>query len=426
MSSASPANLIGQQQTAGQFNVVEKASSFGSTAALVDQQQSAVSSSIIEGPTYSASPASLIDQQQTAGPSSAVEDQLRKQIAGSEDEIRHLKLNQDPNIEAVKYTLLCEELAQLREKTLDLRVELQVAQEGQRLLEGKLKKHLALESEHEKCKTMIQKAIENLSLGLGLSNGESANLRLSAGVTADASLPQRQSVSRLALEKACGTPSALQIGNETHPSGFLSGNSGGSPVQANIFGQSPIRPSTAQYLFVPPGASQTSQPHSPMPPFLVSTPSAFLPQLTFGDPEPRKRFRISYNKGTVSFSFPGFYNGEEQSFEEARLRRYEFYKHPELSELFGTSKAFTPRTLFNGSPLPLGQSFFQQSNKRKIGNEMGGWEGQPPRSVDTAGASSEGFRNRAKPEGDATTNVTSAIKDTGKHHARDELSASSH
>ncbi len=268
MSSAFPANLIGQQQTAGQFNAVEKATSFGS-------------------------PASLIDQQQTAGPSSAVEDQLRKQIAGLEDEISHLKLSQDPKLEVVKYTLLREERAQLREKTLNLRVELQVAQEGQRLLEGKLKKHLALESEHENCKTMMQKAIENLSLGLGLSNGESANLGPSTGVTAGASLPQRQSVSRLALEKACGTPSALQIGNETHPSGFLSGNSGGSPVQANTFGQPPIRSSTAQHLFVPPGASQTSQPHSPMPPFLVSTPLAFLPQLKepaasmFGDPEPK-------------------------------------------------------------------------------------------------------------------------------------------
>ncbi len=267
----------------------------------------------------------------------------------------------------MKYTLLCEELAQLREKTLDLRVELQVAQEGQRLLEGKLKKHLALESEHEKCKTMMQKAIENLSLGLGLSNGESANLGLSAGVTAGASLPQRQSVSRLALEKAYGTPSALQIGNETHPSGFLSGSSGGSPVQANIFGQPPIRSSTAQHLFVPPGASQTSQPYSPMPPFLGSTPSALLPQLMFGDPEPNKKIQIKCDEGMVLLSTPGFCNGEEQSFEEARLRRYEFYKLPKLSEPFGTSKAFTPCTLFNGSPLPPGQSFFQQSNKRKIG-----------------------------------------------------------
>lgn len=122
------------------------------------------------------------------------------------------------------------------------------------------------------------------------------------------------------------------------------------------------------------------------------------------------------------FSTPSFYNGEEQSFEKARLRRYEFYKHPKLAEPFGTSKAFTPSTLFNGSPLPPGQNFFQQSNKRKIGNEMGGWEGQPPRSVDTAGASSEGFLNQQGRKG----NVTSAIKDTGKHHARDEVFASSH
>ena len=346
----------------------------------------------------------MIDQQQIAGSSSAVEDQLRKQIAGLEDEIRHLKLSQDSKFEALKYTLLREELAQLHEKNLNLRVELQVAQEGQRLLVGKLKKNLALEREHEKCKKMMQKAIENLSLGLGLLNGESANLGPSTGVTAGESLPQRQSVNGLALEKACSTPSALQISNETHPSGFLSGNSEGSPAQAKIFGQPPIRSSSAQHLLVPPGASQTSQPHSPMPPFLSSTPSAFLPQLMFGDPEPKKRMRMIGEETVQLFSTPGFCHGEEQSFEEARLRRYEFYKHPKLLGPFGTSKAFTPCTLFNGCPLPPGQNFSQQSNKRKIGNGIGDWDEKAPRSVDTVAASSEGDHNPARPEGERGVN----------------------
>ncbi|KAF6239057.1 hypothetical protein HO173_002929 [Letharia columbiana] len=66
---------------------------------------------------FSAFPAALIDPQQTVGPSSAVEDQLRKQIAGLEDEVRQPKLNQDPHFEAVKYyALLQEELDQLRER----------------------------------------------------------------------------------------------------------------------------------------------------------------------------------------------------------------------------------------------------------------------------------------------------------------------
>ena len=34
--------------------------------------------------------------------------------------------------------------------------------------------------------------------------------------------------------------------------------------------------------------------------------------------------------------------------------------------------------------------------------------------MDTAGASSEDFLNLEKPEGDATVNVTSASKDTGR------------
>ena len=122
-SSASPAALNDQQQSAESPNVVE---SSASSAALNNQQQSAESPSVVES---SACPAALKDRDGTVGSSSAVEDELREQIAGLKDDIRELKLKQDLKPEAVKHKLLQEEVAQLREKNPDLRVELQVAQE---------------------------------------------------------------------------------------------------------------------------------------------------------------------------------------------------------------------------------------------------------------------------------------------------------
>lgn len=170
---------------------------------------------------FSTSPAALIDPQQTVGPSSAVEDQPRKQIAGLEDEVRQPKLNQDPHCEAVKYALLQEELDQFRERNLNLHVGLQVAQEYRQLLKERHEKHHALASEHERCKKLMQKAIENLSTGFDLSTREPANLGLTVeGVAPDASLLPPPNVSSTPVEKASRTPSAFQIDGEIQLFGY--------------------------------------------------------------------------------------------------------------------------------------------------------------------------------------------------------------
>ena len=271
---------------------------YPSPAALIDQQQTAGPSSAFRKATSSLSSAVLIDQQQTAGPSSAVEDELRKQIAGLEDEIRQLRLSQDPKREAVKYALLQDELAQLRKNNLNLRVELQVAQEVHQALEEKREKYHALESEHERCKNLMQKAMENLSSGLVFLNGESANLGLiTERVAPGALLPPQQSLS------------------------------------------SPPGKKTSGSHFITPGASQKGQPHAPTSPFHGSTPSSSRPEVKplfivttlkvnkpassmFGDPEQTVQSESSVEKFTF-FNTPGSYNNQEQSFEEARLRRYE-------------------------------------------------------------------------------------------------------
>ena len=265
--------------------------SSASLTALIEQQETA--SSDVEGTVSSASPAILFDKQHAAGPSSTVEDQLRSQIDGLEDEVRQLKLDQDPNREAVKYTLLQDELVQLREEIFNLRVDLQVAQEKHRLLEEKYQELHTLESEHQRCQKLMRKAIENLSSGLDISNGESANLGLTTeGVTLGASLYSRKSVCNPPAEKARGTPGASQIGREIHPSGFLaSSTSRGSPVQANIFGQPSIRSSAAQPPVFPPSPFLTNQSHPTKSPFanLISGSATSLLQPLATTPSPATR-----------------------------------------------------------------------------------------------------------------------------------------
>ena len=181
----------------------------------------------------STSPATLIEQ--TVAPSSSVEDQLRKVIAGLEAEIRQLKLSHDPSREGVKHTLLQEELTQVRETALNLRVELQVAQAGHRLLE---QKHLALESEHERCKKLMQKAVENLSTGLNLPNGESTNLGLPTEGVA---------------------PNAVQIKEEDRPPALLTGSATKGLLVPAVFGQPSIRSPAGQPLSFTPGAFLKNQ-----------------------------------------------------------------------------------------------------------------------------------------------------------------------
>ncbi|KAF6239059.1 hypothetical protein HO173_002931 [Letharia columbiana] len=165
-------------------------------------------------------------------------------------------------------------------------------------------------------------------------------------------------------------------------SGILTGStSRASTVQANVLDEPPVQFYAAQPLFFWPRAFQTERLDAPKPPFpgsasgsipctsrpLATTPSPAVgtaaglrnpPQVgelalsTFGGPEQTIVPGVP-DTTCVLVSIPGFCNRAEQSFEEARLRRYEFYhgeseplvtpKWPETT--FGHSKAPAPYTV---------------------------------------------------------------------------------
>lgn len=315
-----------------------------SPATLIDQQQTGASPSAVE------------DQQQNVVPSTAVEDQLRKEIAGLEAEIRQLKLNQDPTREGVKHTLLREELAQIREINLNLRIELQVAQDGHRLLE---EKYHGLEAKHGRCRKSMQKAIEDLSASLEPSNGASTNV------------------------VASGPPNAVQIKVEDHPPTFpIARSIQGSP--ATIFGQPSIRSPAEQPLSFTPGPFQNIQAHRPTSPFPSScvTPRHFLAKVIkpappmFGNPK-----ETIHNKSTVdgekfTTNSPEFWKIQQRSFEEASRRD----KTPDLGKI---NPSTTPNSMFNHISAPStslgrassfpGPGTLEQGKKRKYEHPQGGW-----------------------------------------------------
>ena len=355
----------------------EEAKSPASPATLITQQED--TSGVGKEPVPSAFSEHLVDQQKNAGPSNSVEDQLRRQITGLEDKIRQFKINQDPSCAFVKHSLLQEELAQVRENNLNLRVDLQVAKE----------KHQALKREHQKykpqMKKVLEKAIKNLSRGLDLSKGGSGNAGLTTeGVAPQSSLRPQQSISYPTAEKTSVTPSAFQFS-------FTGSTGESSLVQTNTFGQIPAPGTYAGFTD-----------------FLNITEP--FPSL-FGDP--KEMIQPLGDDMVVLISTPGSCHGQEQSFEEARLRRYELYNDK-------TAPSWTPRWLetFGGSEAPAPQisfcdalssgGFFQ---KRKEGGRR---EGQTPDSIDTAGANSVVSFKPVKPEGDGTVNMTPANDYTGK------------
>lgn len=328
-----------------------------------------------EGATSSPSPTNLIGQ--SVAPSSTVEDQLRKEIAGLEEEIRQLKLNQDPSREGVKHALIQEELAQIRETTLNLRVELQMAQEGHRLLE---QKHHALENEHERCKKLMQEAVENLSTGLEPSKRESTNLGLPIEGVA---------------------PNAVQIKEEDHPPALLTVSATkGSPVPA-IFGQPSIRSPAVQPLASTPEAffknqqipkslfTSSGSARKPFP-FLAITPSPAdgtaagslcPPQFKgpappmFGDPKGKSHNNYKAYGKTPPNSDPEYWKALKQSFEEASREDNKLYTSgikptltPKAMETFNNIRTSAPRTSVDTPALSRDQG----GKKRKF-DEQGGW-----------------------------------------------------
>ena len=324
---------------------------------------------------------------QHSEPSNSTADQLPKLITGPDDNIRQSKLDQDPKREVVKHTLLQEELAQLREENLNLRVDLQLARE----------KHQLLESEHHECKKhkkqmgkAMKKAIRNLSTGLNLPEGGSTDPELTTGgVVAGVSLPPQRPADDPTVEKSSSTLSAFQAG-------LTGSTAGGTTVQAQFFGQS-LMTNTSPGFVGSRGFNRS------------------LPSMT-GDPV--RMIQALDENSLVILSTPGFYNDQEQSFEEARLRRYEMSKMkavasqaPKGLELFGNSKMPVHHNSFNGPS--SSERVDQQSKKRKIGKDAEGREGQIQGNVDVADANRADSSQPAGPEGAEMAHVTPAISNTG-------------
>ena len=380
-SSASPSTSTGQQQTAGDSSVAEE--------------------------VMSSSPAASIDQK-SAGPSTTVEGQLRKRIARLEADIHQLKLDQDPNREGLKHTFLRDELAQLREKNLDLRVELQVAQENVRSLEKKLEKHQVLGSELERCKQLMQKAIDGLSTGFKISNTKSPNLGLATeAVQSGASLLPQQPVISGPVETATFVSHAFESNRDTSSTTFpTSSTDSNTLIKFSTFGLPPSHPS--QVLFSPPSASQTDQPPT-VPPFpgtaSASTFSAFHPLATkassavtstaTGFPDSPQVHIPAPRYGDTGNSVQQEHDGsmphwQNESFEEARLRHYEHSNGRPETELaatpklqgtlgkstLGSTRASDFPTLFGDSSTSPGHTIFRAKKKSKIGKHSGTRDGQ--------------------------------------------------
>ena len=344
-SSASPSTPTRQQQTAGDSSVAEEAIS-SPTAALIDHQN--------------------------AGPST--EDQLRKKIARLEDDIHKLKLDQDPKREAVKHTLLRDELAQLREENLNLRVELQVAQESVRFLEKKLEKHQVLGSELEKCKQLLQKAIDGLSTGLELSNNKSPNLGLATtAVPFGASLLPQQSVSSGPIE-ATRVSHAFGSKGDTSSCTFpFSSTDTNTSIKFGTFGLPPSPPSTIP-LFPGTASASTFSAFHP----LATKASSAVTSTAAGFPNSPQLYKPAPRYGDIGKSVQqeGDSNAphwQNQSVEEARLRHYEHYNGKPETELgatpklqgtlgkstLGSTRASDYSTLFGGSSASQGQKRFE-------------------------------------------------------------------
>ena len=378
MSTASSESLD-KQQNAEVSNLGEEGTSSASPSTSTGQQETAGDTSIAEE-AMSSPPAAFIDHQ-NAGDST--EDQLRKQVARLEDDIHQLKLDQDPNREAVKHTLLRDELAQLREGNLNLRVELQVAQDSVRLLEKKLEKHQVLGSELENCKELMQKAIDSLSTGLELSNKKLPNLRLATeAVPSGASLLPQQSVSSTPVETASRVSNPFVSNRDTASSTFPTGSSTdtNTSITFGTFGQPPSRPS--QVLTFPPRTSQTNQlpTSTPFPGTAsASTFSAFHPLASNASSAVTSTaagFHGDTGKSVQQEDGNNAPHWQNQSFEEAKLRHYEHYNGKPQTELgetpklqgtlgkstLGSTRAPDFSTRFGGPPTSQGHTVFKANN----------------------------------------------------------------
>ena len=394
MSPVASATFTAQQETAS--SAIEKSVSVASTEISVHQQQTAEATNTVEKTISSNCQAPSLNHLQHSEPSDSTEDQLPKLITGLGDNIRQSNLNQDPKREVVKHKLLQEELAQLREENINLRVDLQLTREKLQLLESehreckKRKKQMGRATK-KAVKKAVKKAIRNLSTGIDLPEGGSADSEVTTGgVVAGVSLPPQRPADDPTVEKSSSTLSSFQAR-------VTGSTDGGTPVQAKFFGQS-LMTDTSLGFFGSPGVNRP------------------LPSMT-GDP-----VRMIQALGGNAFgilSTPGSYNDQEQSFEEARLRRYEMSnikavpsQTPNGLEPFGNFIVPTPHKSFNRPSLL--DFVVQQSKKRKIGNDAEDREGQTPGSMDVAGANGVDSSKPAGPQGTRIASMTPAISDTGK------------
>ena len=391
MSPAASATLTAQQETAS--SAIAKPISVAFTEVSIHQQQTAEATNTVEKTMSSNCLAPSLNHLQHSEPSKSPEDQLPKLITGLDDNIRQSNPNQDPKCEVVKHKLLQEELAQLREEDLNLRVDLQSAREKHQLLESK-------ELEFKKCKKhkkymqkAMKKAIRNLSTGLDLSERGSTDPELTArGVVAGVPLPPQQPTDDPTAEKSSGTLSAFQTG-------VTGSTDGGTPVQAKLFGQSLVTNTSLGFF-----GSRSPGVNRP------------LPSMT-GDP-----VRMTQALGENAFgivSTPSSYNDQEQSSEEVGLRRYEMSnikavpsQTPKGPELFGNFNVPAPHKSFNRPSLL--DFVVQQGKKRKIGHDAEDREGQTLGSMDVAGANGVDSSKPTGPQRTGMAKMTPFSSDTGK------------
>ena len=312
----------------------EEAKSPVELATPTPKQRTAEATSAVENPISSTPPATLTNN-------------LQQPIS-----------DRDPSREHVRHTLLEEELAQVREENLNLRVDLELAR----------KRYQALESDHKECKKrkkqlgkVVKKAVKSLSTGLDRLNAGSANTGLIAEGVPDVSLP-------LTVQKT----------NASSTSGSL-------PVQANIFGQRSIFGASASFA--------TPRVNNPVPTVFGG------PKATVQPLEPTK---------SLLRSTPGSDNDQEQSSEQAKSSRNEMFNYKFVPLGW-------PGPFDNRGPYERVSLFtpYHQSKKRKIGEEAGGGRGgQSPGIVDTAAANKERSSKPEGSEGAGTGNETLGNGDT--------------
>ena len=378
---ASTLTILAQQHYAS--NGVGKTIATASTEVSTRQQETAEATNGSEKNLSSDSQALSISHPQHSGPPNSTEDQLPTLITGLDGKDHQSKLDRNPSRELVKHTLLQEELAQVREENLNLRVDLQWTRE----------KHTILESEYRECKKRkkqieraMKKAMRKLSTGLGLALGGSTEPgQGTKGVLPDVSIPPQEPINNPTVEKASDTPNLFQTA-------VTSDTAGGTPVQTNIFGQGLRNNSSLAAKKISSNASQAN-----------------VTGNTGGDTPVRPNI---FGQGLGSNTSFGSFGSRAVKRPFSSMFGDVPSQTPKWPESFGTSKTPAPLKSINQF-----KEFVPRGKARRIEDNAEGGEGQTPRSEDVTVADS---KDPSKPTGSEGAGVA---KETSASSGTDESSS---